>query len=106
MERKRVFGKALRDLSEKEPDKKVISLKQTEFFIKPEIKNQIDVLFGHQIISRIIRTRNTYTAHLGQNKEYVVSVPEICGSNLDELLDKVDILVKQFSAYQRNEKTI
>ncbi len=88
------------------PDKKVISLKQTEFFRNPAVKNKVNAIFGHNIISRIIHTRNTYTAHINENKGDVVSVPEICKSNLGELLKNMHILISQFLAYQKNEKAI
>lgn len=88
------------------PDKKVISLKQTEFFRGPVMKKKIDSIFGQAIISRIIHTRKTYTAHISQDKGDVISVPEICDSNLGRLLSEINALVSEFSAHKKNEKTI
>ncbi len=88
-------------------DKKVISLKRTGFFVEnPEIKKRIDVISGDSIISRIIQTRNNYTAHLNQNEGDVISISEVCNSNIGKLLSEVEILVAEFSAYQKNEKAI
>lgn len=73
------------------PGKKVISLKN--FFSDPNSNAEIDRIHGQAIIGQIIKTRNTYTAHLSEDSNIQNSVKSICESNLGALLDKVDALL-------------
>jgi len=73
---------------------KVISLKKMDFSKSnnSSVKEIIDNIHAEAIIGKIIKTRKTYTAHLGEEKEKIVSVAEICDSKLGELLSKLDKL--------------
>ena len=60
--------------------KKVISLKQVSFFQNEPWKNKIDSIYGEVIISKIIQTRKTFTAHWSEDNIKPVSIKEICDS--------------------------
>ncbi len=68
--------------------KEVISFKKIE-----SLKKDVDNIFSEVIIQKIINTRHTFTAHLGKEKNEVVTVAEICNSKLGKLLDKLDKLL-------------
>lgn len=67
--------------------KKVISFKKIK-----SLENDINKIHSEAIIGKIINTRKTFTAHWGAKKNKVVSVTEICNSNLGNLLEKLEKL--------------
>jgi len=68
--------------------KKVISFKK--IFKGTQLENKINSIHGYAIISKILITRKTFTAHIDEQQENIISVAEICNSNLGELLDQLD----------------
>ena len=74
--------------------KKVISFKKT--LTAPELIAKINSIHGQSIIGEIIQTRNTYTAHISEDKTEVVSAKEICDSNLEKLLNELDEPLRLF----------
>ena len=73
------------------PKKRVISLKN--FFNDSDSIAEINRIHGQMIISQIIKTRNTYTAHISDDFNIPNSVKSICESNLGTLLNDVDTLL-------------
>ena len=67
--------------------KDIISYKKLK-----HLKEQVDKLHGEAIIGKIIKTRKTFTGHWSKKKEKVISAPEICDSNLGELLERLNKL--------------
>jgi len=72
----------------KSKDKKVISFKQLNHYEK-----EVDKIFKEDVIQRMRTTRHTFTAHLDEEKDDIISAPEICNSKLGELLDGLDKLL-------------
>lgn len=62
--------------------KDVISFKKL-----PHLKELIDKYHGEAVIGKIIETRNTFTGHFAKEARVVISGPEICDSNLGEILN-------------------
>jgi len=79
--------------------KKVISLKKIPFFKNAPWKDKIDSVHGEAIVSKIIKMRKNFTAHLGTNDEGIVSVKEICSSKLEKLLDDLDEPLNAFGRW-------
>lgn len=79
--------------------KEVISLKKTPFFKNAPWKDKIDSMHGDATVSKMIKTRKTFTAHLGEDDEGVISVTEICGSKLGNLLDDLDQPLAEFGLW-------
>ncbi len=77
--------------------KKVISFKKV--FKGSSLQTEIDAIHGEVIISKILRTRNTFTAHIGEEQNDVLLAPEICKSNLGELLDRLDAPLEMFTLW-------
>lgn len=67
--------------------KNTISFKKLD-----HLKKEINKCHGEAVIEKIIKTRNTFTAHFSKNAEIVISAKEICDSNLRKILDKMDKL--------------
>ena len=84
--------------------KKVISFKKTSFFKNVEWKDKINSIHGEAIISKIIKNRKTFTAHWSEYDKGIVSVKEICDSNLGELLDKLDEPLNAFGIWFNNNR--
>lgn len=82
-------------------NKKVISLKKIDV-----IKKEIDSIHAEAIIGRIINTRKTFTAHWGVEKKEVVSVTEVCNSNLGILLEKLDKPLIKFEKWFNNNSEL
>ncbi len=80
-----------------EENKKVISFKT--IFKNSNFKDEINSIHGEQIITKIIHTRKTFTAHMGEKQEDVVSSEEICNSNLGELLNRLDNPLHAFTQW-------
>lgn len=78
--------------------KKVISFKNIDI-----IKKDIDTIHGQAIIKKIINTRNTFTAHWGEEKKEIVSVTDLCNSNLGILLEKLDQSLVKFEEWFNNK---
>jgi hypothetical protein len=78
-------------------DKKVISFKSV--FNGSSLKDLVDSIHGEAIISKIIKTRNTFTAHIGQKQDEIISAAEICDSKLERLLDELDEPLVLFAAW-------
>ena len=85
-------------------NKKVISLKKISFFENSTWKKKIDLIHGEAVIGNIIKTRKTFTAHFGQEDEGIISVAEICNSNLGKLLENLDQLFTEFNYWLKNRK--
>jgi len=68
-------------------NKKVISFKKIK-----SLEKDINNIHSEAIIGKIINTRKTFTAHWGKKKDKVVSVDEVCNSNLGTLLEKIEKL--------------
>lgn len=77
--------------------KKVISFKNIDI-----IKKDIDAIHGQTIIGKIINTRNTFTAHWGEEKKEIVSAADLCNSNLGILLKKLDQPLIKFEKWFNN----
>ncbi|TAL49162.1 hypothetical protein EPN83_01310 [Patescibacteria group bacterium] len=77
--------------------KDVISFKKL-----PHLKNSIDRYHGEAIVGRIIDTRNTFTGHFAKEASTVITAPEICNSNLGEILDEMSKLSIQKSHYEEH----
>ena len=71
----------------KSKSKKVISFKQLNSY-----GTEVNKIFKENVIQRMRTTRHTFTAHLDEERDDIISAPEICGSKLRELLDKLDKL--------------
>ena len=67
--------------------KDVISFKKLT-----HLKPLVDKYHGEAIIGSIISTRNTFTGHFAQQASNVVTVSEICNSNLGKILDEMSKL--------------
>lgn len=67
--------------------KDVISYKKVD-----HLKSDVNKFHGEAIIGKIINTRKTFTAHWSKKKENVVSIAEICSSNLGVLLKQLSEL--------------
>ncbi len=80
-------------------NEKVISFKKLNCH-----KTEIDKIFNEDIIQRMITTRKTFTAHLDEKRNDIISVPEICESNLGDLLERLSKL-KIKSARSRSKKS-
>jgi len=78
-------------------NKKVISFKKV--FKDSPLKSKIDNIHGSAVISKMIRTRDTFMAHISEEQEDIISVAEICNSNLGKLLDELDAPLSAFVAY-------
>jgi hypothetical protein len=78
-------------------NKQVISFKKINF-----LKKDIDNIHAEAIIGKIIKTRKTFTAHWGEEKNKVVSVAEVCNSNLGILLKKLDKPLVAFEKWFNN----
>jgi hypothetical protein len=74
---------------------KVISFKKT--IKNPSLKKIVDQIHGESIIRKIIKSRNTFTAHIAEGQEDFISAPEICESNLGELLNRLDVPLSMFT---------
>jgi len=83
-------------------NKKVISLKKIPFFENSTWKKKIDLIHGEAVIGKIIKTRKAFTAHFSQEDEGIISVAEICNSNLGNLLKDLDQLLTEFNQRLRN----
>lgn len=68
--------------------KPTISFKN--IFLKTKFKQKINLIYGEIIIGKILETRNTFTAHISEETKKIVSVDEICNSNLEKLLDELE----------------
>ena len=69
------------------------STKDTISFKKlPHLKNQIDKYHGEAVVRKIIETRNTFSAHFARDAKIIILAPEICDSNLAEILDEMSHL--------------
>lgn len=79
--------------------RKVISLKREAFFQNIPWKDKIDSVRGEMIISKMIRTRKTFTAHWGEDNIRPVSVREVCDSKLEKLLDQLDKPLSEFDLW-------
>lgn len=88
-------------LFDKYESKKVISFKNIDI-----IKKDIDAIHGQAIIGKIINTRNTFTAHWGEEKKEIVLVAELCNSNLGILLKKLDQPLVKFEKWLNNNSEI
>ncbi|MBU4375323.1 hypothetical protein KKH38_02375 [Patescibacteria group bacterium] len=84
-------------------NKDIISFKKINL---PEEKNIINNIHGEAIIGKIINTRKTFTAHWGTEKNNVVSVAELCKSNLDILLNKLYKPLATFEKWFNNNSEI
>lgn len=80
-------------------NKKVISFKKINF---PEVKKKIDDIHAEAIIGKIIKTRKTFTAHWGEEKNNPISITELCNSNLGILLKKLDQPLTVFEKWFNN----
>lgn len=76
------------------------SLRNSEFFKEELNKSLINTIYGNKILQKIITTANTFTLHLAEEKTKILSVSEICDSNLGDLLKKLEDPIRKFS--QRN----
>ncbi|MDD5589996.1 MAG: hypothetical protein PHQ47_02380 [Candidatus Portnoybacteria bacterium] len=77
------------------------SLREIEYFKSEPYKSVINTVYGNQIIQRILTTSNTFTIHLGETKDNVLSVSEICNSNLRDLLEQLRLPIDAFREYSR-----
>jgi len=68
--------------------KKVISFKKV--FRNSSLERTINAIHGEAIIAKILNTRNTFTAHIAEQQNNILSAEEICNSNLPELLNRLD----------------
>lgn len=80
-------GRLFDTYKSKDKNERVISFKKLNLYEK-----EVDNIFKEKIIQRIRTTRNTFTAHLDEKADDIISVPEICNSNLDDLLEKLSKL--------------
>ncbi len=64
--------------------KDVISFKKL-----PHLRESIDKYHGETVIGKIIETRNTFTGHFAKEAKVVITGPEICDSNLGEILKEM-----------------
>lgn len=78
------------------------SLKEIDFFKSEPHKTNIDLVYGDQIIQKILTTSNTFTIHLGKNAEGPLSVKEICDSNLESLLVRLWEPIDAFAKHQKH----
>lgn len=90
------IGRFFDDIRETE-NKKVISAKK--IFKDSPLKSEIDKIHGSAVISKMIRTRNTFMAHISEKQEDIISVAEICNSNLGKLLDELDAPLSAFTIH-------
>lgn len=84
------------DTYEKET-KKVISFKSV--FKNTNLEKTINKIHETAIVGKIINTRRTFTAHIAEQKNDIISAPEICNSNLGALLDKLDAPLSDFGPW-------
>jgi hypothetical protein len=87
------IGRLFDDFRETE-SKKVISFKK--IFKDSPWKGKIDTVYGSAVISKIIETRNTFMAHISEEQKEIISVSEICNSNLNKLLNELDAPLSAF----------
>jgi hypothetical protein len=80
--------------------KKPPSSKTIDWFVKnKKIKREIDSIRREQIICKIIKTRNTWSAHIDSDIQKIISIDEICKSNLPELLNKLECLLTLYNQW-------
>lgn len=73
-------------------DKQAISFRTIDFFTKSERnKNNIECLFKKSIVQEIIKSRNTFEAHIDEETPDSVLLERICKSNLKNILDELYI---------------
>lgn len=77
----------------------VISFKSIEFFKLPAIKKEIDSLSGHAIVGDIMKTRKTWTAHMGENIDDIISTEKIVESNLLDIIKKLDEILSIYTIW-------
>jgi hypothetical protein len=82
-------------------NKKVISFKKIDF-----LKKNVNNIHAEAIIGKIINTRNTFTAHWGEEKNKIVSVSEVCSSNLGILLKKLDKPLLEFEKWIKDNSCL
>jgi len=85
-------------------NKEVISLKKLPSFENCSWKQKIDLIHGEAIIQKIIKTRNTFTAHFGKINKGIVGVTEICNSKLGKLLEDLDHPLAEFNQWLKNQE--
>lgn len=79
-----MFDKSMRG------NKQAISFRTLDFFTKSEIKKgNIDNLFKKPIIQQIIKTRNTFQAHIDEEIPENILIEQICNSNLKSILGEL-----------------
>lgn len=78
---------------------KVISFKTGEFFKIPVIKKEIDQIHGESIISEILKTRDTWSAHIGDNINDIISTEKICQSNLVQLFKRLKSINTEYTLW-------
>ncbi len=93
----------IRKLFDNSRDYPNYSLRKIDFFKQNQYKSIVDTVYGEKIISRIIKTGNTFTLHLSKNKRDILSVSEICDSNLGELLNKLKKPIQDFTEFERKQ---
>jgi hypothetical protein len=85
-------------------NKEVISVKKIPSFENCTWKKKIDLIHCEAVIGKIIRTRNTFTAHFSKNDEGIISFVEICNSNLGKLLEDLDQQLNEFDSWLSNQE--
>lgn len=82
--------------------KGVISFKKV--FRDSSLENAINSIHGEAIIGRILDTRNTFTAHIAEKHNNILSADEICNSNLGELLERLESPLTAFALWFTQNK--
>ena len=77
--------------------KKVISFKKVSK--DSSLEDAINAIHGEAIIAKILDTRNTFTAHISDKVNNILSAPEICNSNLGKLLDKLEAPLTSYTLW-------
>lgn len=95
VEIRKLFGASFKEY-------KNCSLLEINFFKEEPYKKVIDSVYGNRIIQKILKTSNTFTVHLGENKEEILPVNEICNSDLKKLLEQ---LQNSVSAFEKSIKS-
>ena len=95
VEIRKLFGASFKEY-------KNCSLLEIDFFKEEPHKKVIDFVYGNRIIQKILETSNTFTIHLGKDKEEILSVNEICNSDLKKLLTQ---LQEPISIFEKSIKS-
>lgn len=78
------------------------SLLEIDFFKVKPYKKIINSVYGNRVIQKILKTSNTFTIHLGKNKEEIFPVDKICDSDLKKILEQ---LQKPIDAFEKSSRS-